>query len=178
MLTPAQKREVVKKARQKLKNNEALVFSNFKGLTVDQQRELKNQFKEIGGESFVIKRRLFNLSLEKEGIDFSEITGSLMIGAGGDEVAVSKVFKDFFEKELESNREKLSFVGGVVNNSPGNNPQYEVLSKEEVQELAQLGSKEEVLGKLVGVLSSPLRNLNSTLQGNLQKLVYVISTQS
>src|SRR3990167_7341940 len=51
----------------------------------------------------------------------------------------------------------------------------ELLTKEQVEELAQLPTKVELLAKTVSTLNAPITGFVNVLGGNLRKLVYVLS---
>ena len=183
MLTRKQKEEIVKNLEEKLKENKLMVFCNFEGISIEKQRELKKKLKENDGEIFVVKRRLLQRALLKEKINFPEITGPVMVAASKDEILSAKIiFK--FQKEK---KEKLEFIGGIIkdyyppatlqnSNHPPKKEKYRVLSKEEIEELVKLPSREDLLTKLVGTLRAPVVNLENVLRGNLQKLLLLIST--
>jgi large subunit ribosomal protein L10 len=170
MLTKEQKKEIVEKLRKKLKVNKLAVFCNFEALSFERQKLLKNQFKKENCEIFVIKKSLLEKALEKEGLDFPKIVGSIMIGIGNDEVLPAKIIEKFPKEK----KEKIEFVGGVINE----NEKLVYLSKEEVKEIAKLPSKEELLAKLIGSLKAPVANLVFVLSGNLRKISYVLSQVS
>ena len=50
----------------------------------------------------------------------------------------------------------------------------ELISAEKVMQLASLPGLNELQAKLVGILNSPINRLVLTLNGNLQKLVFVL----
>jgi len=50
-----------------------------------------------------------------------------------------------------------------------------MLTTEEVIQLAQIPSREVLLGRLVASLTSPIRNFNYVLKGNMIKLVYALN---
>ncbi len=170
MLTKKQKKEVVKKIKEKLRENKLAVFCNFESLSVEKQRELKKQFKAQAGEIFVTKRRLLKKALSEEGLEIPEIKGSLVIGISKDEVLPAKIIDKF----PKTKKEKLEFVGGVLREDK----KYVFLSKEEIEEIAKLPSREELLAKLVGVIRAPLSNLNFVLKENLRKLTYILANIS
>jgi len=49
-----------------------------------------------------------------------------------------------------------------------------MLTTEEVIQLAQIPSREVLLGRLVASLASPIRNFNYLLNGNTRKLIYAL----
>ena len=62
--------------------------------------------------------------------------------------------------------ENLKIVGGILGTKE--------LTAEEVQALAKLPSKEELLAKLVGTLNAPVSGFVNVLAGNLRGLVNVL----
>lgn len=167
MLTKEQKKEFIKKLREKFKANKLAVFCNFEGISVKRQRELKKHFKENNGELFVAKRRLLQKAILEEKLETPKITGSIMIGLTPDEALAAKIINNF---NLEK-KEKIKFVGGILKED--NN--FVFLTEKEIEEIAKLPSRKEILSRLVGVVRSPLSSLNFVLNGNLQKLAYIIA---
>lgn len=166
MLTKDQKKEVVKNLREKLKKSKLTVFCNFERIPVLRQRELKEKFREIGGEIFVVKRRLLQRALLEEKIDFPEIFGPVIIGISQDEILPAKILNIF-----PRGKEKIDFIGGAMREKG----KYTVFKKEDLEELAKLPSKEELLARLIGILRAPILNFYSALNGNLQKLSYILA---
>jgi large subunit ribosomal protein L10 len=167
MLTKDQKKEVVKNLREKLAKNKLGVFCNFEGLSVEKQRQLKKEFKQAGGELFVVKRRLLKKALEEEKVNVPEITGSIMVGLADDEILPAKIINSF----PKDKKEKIEFVGGVANEKNA----FTFLSIDDVKDIATLPSREELLAKLIGTIRAPIANLNYVLIGNIQKLAYIFS---
>lgn len=167
MLTKDQKKEVVKKLREKFKENKLAVFCNFEGLSVEKQRELKKQFKKNKGSLFVVKRRLLQRALTEEKIEVPEIKGSLIVGIGKDEALPAKII-DTFPKEK---KEKIDFVGGILKEGE----KYIFLSKKEVENIAKLPSREELLAMFVGTIKTLFSNLNFILNENQRKLTYILT---
>ena len=78
-----------------------------------------------------------------------------------DEILPAKIVYDF---SRENGRVKI--LSGLVNG--------EYLGNEAIVSLAQLPSKQELLAKLIGGISSSLFGLNNVLSGNLRKLIYIL----
>jgi large subunit ribosomal protein L10 len=71
-----------------------------------------------------------------------------------------------FAKENELPKFKVGIVEGAFQNS------------ESLAKLSTLPGRDALLGQLLGVLMSPEYGLLATLQGNLQKLVYVLKAKA
>jgi len=164
--TKQQKKETLEHLQGNLKNSSALVFCDYKGLNVVDVSELRRLCREKGVNYFVAKKTLLKLALEKTGIadvDPTQMEGNLAIAfSKSDEVSAAKILNDFSKKH-----EQLKILGGVLENH--------FIDINEVKNLAQLPSKEELLAKLVGSLNSPVSGFVNVLAGNLRNLVNVLN---
>lgn len=148
---PAQyKVEEVKKLVSKLENAKAVVFVDYKGITVNEDTELRRSARNNGVEYFVAKNRLVLLALKEVGIDANfgtllEGTTSFVVGYE-DGVAPSKTIYEFSKKI-----NKLEIKGGYVDGA--------LADKQTIEALAKLPSREELLGQIAYGLLSPVRML-------------------
>lgn len=168
MQTKQQKEELVKDLAKKLKASKAVVFSDFKGLEVKDMMALRRELKASGIEIKVLKKTLINLALKNAGIqaDVKKLEGQIAIAVSeGDEVAAAKIIA----KAAKAN-ENLKIVGGILG--------VKELTAEEVNALAKLPSKEELLAKLVGTLNAPISGFANVLAGNLRGLVTALKAVS
>lgn len=148
---PAQyKVEEVKKLVSKLENAKAVVFVDYRGVTVNEDTELRRSARDNGVEYFVAKNRLAQLALKEVGIN--EEFGTLLEGTTSfavgyeDGVAPSKIVYEFNKKF-----KKLEIKGGYVDGA--------IADKEKIEALAKLPSREELLGQIAYGLLSPVRML-------------------
>lgn len=168
MQTREQKKELVKNLAEKLKASKAVVFSDFKGLSVKKMTELRNELRTAGVELKVLKKTLIGVALKDAGLDadMKKLEGQIAIAvSAGDEVAAAKIIA----KAAKAN-ESLKIVGGILG--------VKELSADEVNALAKLPSKEEMLAKLVGTLNAPVSGFVNVLAGNLRGLVQVLKAVS
>lgn len=161
-----EKEVLVKDLTEKLQKSKAVIFTDYRGLTVEDISALRNNFREKGIEFKVLKNTLFRIAAKeaKTEIDLDQIKNH-PVGAAfgfGDEVEPAKVAYEFSKKN-----DALEIVGGVLN---GNS-----VSVDQIKSLALMPGREEMYAKIVGSLASPLRGLASVLQGNLRGLVTVLS---
>ena len=145
---PAQEKlEVVKSLVEKLKDAKAVVFVDYKGISVNEDTELRKNAREAGVEYFVAKNRLFKIALKEAGFDdLLEGTTSFAVGYE-DGVAPSKLVFDFGKKL----KDKLTIKGGLLETG-----RVEVST---VEALAKLPSRDELLGQIAYGLLSPVRML-------------------
>ncbi|NCN25761.1 50S ribosomal protein L10 [Candidatus Falkowbacteria bacterium CG10_big_fil_rev_8_21_14_0_10_37_14] len=166
--TKAQKAGMLADLERKIAESKSMVFARFSGLSATESRELNKKLKAEASECYVAKKTLLNKALKAQGIEgFSakdnEDQAAAIFGYG-DEVAPAKLTREFI-KGLEG--KKMSFTGGVL--------EGHLISKEQVEALAQLPSKQQLLGQLVGTLNAPVSGFVNVLAGNLRGLVRVLS---
>ena len=153
----------VKSLQEKLQKSHSVVLSDYRGLTVNQQRKLRNLIKAVQGELIVAKNSLISLALKAEKYPLPEnLQGpSLLLLAYEDEIAPIKALAEF-AKVNELPKIKLGFMA------------KDPLTADQVNQLANLPTKVELLAKTVWSLKSPLNGIVNVLIGNLRNLVYVI----
>lgn len=162
-LTRVQKEKVVEQAGQDLAAAASVVFVAHDGLTLAQMKELRARLQAEGGNMRVIPKRLLRLVLQQAKWDFDPVApeGQLAVAWGGDAVAPAKALHEFAKKH-----DGLKLLAGVLE---GN-----MLSMQEVTSLAQLPSRQQLLGQLVGVLAGPARGLVAVLSGVQRQAIYVL----
>ncbi len=168
MLNKQQKKELVEELADKIKRQKGLVFTDFRGLNVEELTQLRNELREIKGEYKIAKKTLINLALKKAGKDFNvnEFNNSVALTFGfEDPITPAKTICEFSKKH-----KALEILGGAM--------EGKFLSTEKVRELAKIPTKQELLAMLVGSLKSPINGLINALQGNTSKLVGVLSAIS
>ncbi len=155
---------------EKLSQAKAVILSDYSGLSVVDQTELRQKVTESGGKFIVAKNSLFKLALKELKIEISNELDTALQGptaflfALEDEVSPIKALVSFAkQKELPKTK-----IGLMLE------PSDRVLSLEEIEELALLPSRNELIAKLVGTLNSPTYRLVNALSGNLRKLVVVL----
>lgn len=161
----SQKTELIAEVAAKAKDSKALVFANFKGVSVKDITTLRRSLRETGSSWQVLKKTLLNRALDEVGVkvDARSLDGQVGVAFSSDEVAAAKTIADFLKANKEST---LSIVGGSLGS--------EALSVEAVKALAKLPSRDELRAQLVGTLQAPISGFVRTLSGNLAGLVRVL----
>ncbi|HHT48216.1 MAG TPA: 50S ribosomal protein L10 [Firmicutes bacterium] len=159
-----EKEAVVKEVHEKLTRSQAVVLVDFRGLTVQEATELRKKLREAGVEFRVIKNTLIRFAAEKA--DLSDLSvyleGPTAIAFGYDDpVSPAKILSEFAK-----DHKKLELKGGVL--------EGKVIDQAMVTALAELPSREVLLGQLVGLFQAPIRNLANVLSAPLRNTVYVL----
>ena len=137
---------------------------DFKGITVPQVTELRKQVRETKSGYIVVKNTLALIALKDSPIVAmrEQFNGPTAIAFNAaDAVALAKALTKF-AKDVPAVR----FKGAMLNG--------QVVPTEQIQTIATLPSREELVSKLLFVLQSPIRGLATVLQANIRNLAVVI----
>ncbi|HJH02241.1 MULTISPECIES: 50S ribosomal protein L10 [Lactobacillales] len=145
----AKKQQEVNEVVEKMNAANSLVVVDYLGLSVAEVTELRKQLREAGVEFKVIKNTIMRRALDSQELEYHEevFQGPTAVAFGmEDAVAPAKILSDFAKKA-----EALELKGGIL--------EGEVLSKEEIQQIAKLPNREGLLSMLLSVLQAPVRNV-------------------
>lgn len=143
------KKAVVQEIKDYAKDAKCIVLVDYKGLTVSQVTELRNEFRKNGCVYKVYKNRLLARALGELGINFesSLLEGTTAVAfSDADPVAPAKIAVDG-ENKYKVIKVKAGYAEGKMYN------------ESEIKALASIPSKEVLLGQLLGLLTSPMRGL-------------------
>ena len=141
----------------------SVVFTDNSGLNALGQSLLREKVIAAGGELVIAKNTLLRLAFKSENNEILRGPTAILL-AYQDEVLPIKVLAGFAKAN-----ERPVIKGGLLGNTP--------LSAEQVMELAKLPNKLELLVKLMQQIQGPAYGLVRTLNGNIQKLVYVLQAR-
>ena len=142
------KQPVVEEIAGKVKDARAAVLVDYRGLTVEQDTQLRKQLREAGIVYKVYKNTMMKRAFE--GTDFAQLDphldGPSAIALATDDVtAPARILAKFAEKA-----KALEMKGGVVEGT-----YYDAAG---LAELAKVPSREELLSRLLGSMQSPIAN--------------------
>lgn len=162
--------ELVKNLTEDLKEAKAVVLVDYMGLSVKSQQDLKKQLREVGATLTVVKNTLFRIAASetkqpKEIADTVLDGPSALVITKDDPIAPLQVLAKF-AKTAELPQFKVGVVEGTFHDKAG------------LMKLSTLPSREVLLGQAVGTIGAPLYGIVSTLQGNIQKLLYILKEAS
>lgn len=137
---------------------------------------LRKELKKSGSNIKVVKNSIFEKAISKlssENKDIKEFNTKIsdlkdstaILGLGSDWSKGLSAFYNFIKKETT-----LSFKLGILDS--------QVYSPETLNQIAQLPSKEELLGKIIGSLKSPISKTVYSLKFNTNKLVYILKERA
>ena len=136
----------VEEIKVRLEKAQTVILTNYQGLTVEEDTQLRKQFREAGVEYKVFKNTLVKIALKElgiEGLD-EQLEGPVSMALGyEDPTAPGRVISAFVKEH-----KALELKAGLV--------QGEVYDLEKITEFASIPPREVLLGKLLGSLQSPI----------------------
>ena len=147
------KKAVVAEIKEKLVAAKSVVLIDYRGLTVAEVTELRNQCRKAGVEYAVLKNTMVNLAAKEAGIEGLDafLKGPTAVAFGmEDAVAPAKVLTEFIKKTKKT-EVKCGLLDGQILDAAG------------VEALAAIPSREVLIAKIMGSMMSAV-----------SKFVYVV----
>ena len=142
------KKPIVDQISEELNGAKAAVLVDYRGITVEQDTELRKQLREAGVIYKVYKNTMINFAVK--GTEFEELSKHL---EGPTAIAISKEDATAPARILynfSKNAPKLELKAGVVDGT--------YYDEKGIQVIATIPSREELLSKLLGSMQSPITN--------------------
>ncbi len=153
------KQPIVEEISASIKDAQSVVLVDHRGLTVEQDTNLRKQLREAGITYKVYKNTMMNFAFK--GTDFESLTPYL---EGPSAIAISTTDATAparilckFAKEAD----KLEIKGGVVEGI--------TYDAQGITEIAKIPSREELLSKLLGSIQSPITNFARVMKQLAEK---------
>ncbi len=160
-----QKKDVVSELSSKIKAAKSIVFADYRGLTVEQDTELRSALRKAGVDYKVVKNTLTRLAANENGLEDLDpfLNGpTAMAISDSDPVAAAKVLAEYAKKF-----EKLELKVGVV--------EGKVIDVKGVIALAELPPREVLIAKVLGGFNAPISGFVNVLNGNLRGLAVALN---
>lgn len=153
------KKPIVDEIIENLKDAKSAVIADYRGLTVEQDTQLRKQMREAGVVYKVYKNTMIKRAIE--GTEFEALTpdleGPTAIAISKDDAtAPARILFNFAKKA-----EALELKSGVVEGTFYDNKTISVI--------ATIPSREELLSKLLGSIQSPVTNFARVIKQIAEK---------
>lgn len=147
------KKPIVEEISAQIADAESIILVNYSGLTVEQDTQLRKELREAGVHYKVYKNTMMNFAFQGTpcGELCKDLEGTNALAVSKDDATAPARIIAKFAKTAP----KLEMVSGIVE---GN-----YYDKNGVDALAAIPSREELLGKLLGSIQSPITNLARVL---------------
>ncbi len=163
-LTRSKKQELIDEYQAGMAAAPHAFLLGFKGVTVPQVTDLRNRIREIGGSYQVVKNTLALLAVDGKSLQAlaEQFVGPTAVAYTGDDaVSLAKALAEF-RKEVPA----FELKGGLVDGVP--------IDADQVESIAKLPSREELVAKLLFLLQSPITRLARGLAAIPRQLVVVL----
>ena len=146
----SEKQAIVEALAERIKNAEAGILVDYKGITVAEDTALRTELRKEGVEYTVVKNTLTRKALDKLGMNEldSVLNGTTSLAtADNDPIAPFRILSDYSKKLNERFNIKAAFMDGKV------------LNEAEIAEMSALPSKDALYAKVLGTMIAPITGL-------------------
>ena len=155
------KKPVVEEIAAALKDAKGAVLVDARGLTVAQDTKLRKNLREAGVSYKVYKNTMIKLAAQ--GTDYEQLNPLLegptaLAVSSTDETAPARIIFNFAK---DAKTDKLELKGGIVGG--------EFYDQNGIQVIATIPSKDELIGRLLGSMKSPITNFARVLNQIAEK---------
>lgn len=155
-----EKKQLVAELAEQMKAASSGVLVDYKGINVEDDTKLRADMRKNNVDYRVIKNTLIRFAAKEAGLEGLDevLNGTTALAISADDViAPAKVVAEYAKKDENIYNIKAGFIEGKV------------VSVEEIMQLANLPSKEVLLGRLVGGLQGPIFGLALVLKAIADK---------
>jgi large subunit ribosomal protein L10 len=160
-----EKAAFVEELRERIRRTPVVYLTDFTGLSVKAITKLRRSLRASGAEYLVVKNRLARLAFSQTELPniFEDMTGPTGVVFGyEDAVAPAKALTEF----AKEHDKKPVFKLGIL--------EQKVLQPEQIDRLAKLPPREQLLAELAGAMSAPTAMLAMVLEAKLQEMAGLI----
>ncbi|MGI6413602.1 MAG: 50S ribosomal protein L10 [Syntrophomonadaceae bacterium] len=160
-----EKQKTVAVLEEKFRNATLVVFTDYRGTSVQEITGLRNRLRVPGVEYRVVKNTMAEFALKNLGLSqiIEHISGpNAVLFSKEDPVGPVKTLFEFIKQY-----KKLEIKVGLLNG--------QVLSSGQIKDLAELPSREVLVSQVLGTLQAPITSFVYVLNANLSGLVRVLN---
>lgn len=166
MAITKEKQQAVADLKNKLAQTKGAVLTNYRGLNVAQDTQLRAKLRDAGVEYRVVKNTMTRIAAQELGIEGLEayLEGPTAIAISTvDPVAPAKLIADFIK---ENKLQMMEVKGGLLDGK--------VIDPNGVKALATLPPKEVLIAQVLCGMQAPIVGFVTVLSGTLRNLVYAL----
>jgi len=169
-MTREEKSQVIENLTAQLTENPIIYLADISGLNAASTTNLRRACFKAGIKLAVVKNTLLAKAMESSDKDFGELLGtlkgntSLMFAVTGNAPAI--VIKEFRKKS-----DKPVLKGAFIEESV-------YVGDDQLENLINIKSKEQLIGEIIGLLQSPAKNVISALKSGGNTIAGLVKTLS
>ncbi len=164
-LSKEAKKLIIQELMEEIRKSSSIVFSNYQGLDVKSITQLRNHLRQNEIKFKIYKNTLIGIAAKEVGWGklTSNLSGSTAIAfAYNDSLLPVKLLYKYSLENKDQFKLKMALLEGRI------------YSGEELERIASLPDKEELLAKLLGNMRSPIISFVLVLQSPLTGLINVL----
>ena len=162
-MTREEKNQQIENLSETLKESEIVYLADIAGLNAKQTSNLRNQCFKNNIRLNVVKNTLLKKAMEKSGKEFQglvdTLTGNTSLMIAQESSTPARIIKELRKKKMEKPLIKGAYVEEAV-----------YIGDENLETLAALKSKEELISDVIALLQSPAKNVVSSLQSGKDQI--------
>jgi large subunit ribosomal protein L10 len=161
----SQKEQLVEKIKDRFAESQAILFADYRGLSVKELEQLRTKLREAGAELTIYKNSLTEIAMRELALpSMAEYLAgpTAFIFSADDPVAPAKALTAFAKEHGA-----LELKAGLVEN--------QVVDAAGVKAIATLPSREELLAKLLGTMSNPIVGFARVLNGPVEAFARTVA---
>ena len=146
----SEKQAIVEALAERIKGASAGILVDYKGITVSEDTALRTELRKDAVDYTVVKNTLTRKALDKLGMNELDhvLNGTTSLAtAENDPIAPFRILNDYSKKLGERFNIKAAFMDG------------QVLSQQDIDEIALLPSKDALYAKVLGTMLAPITSL-------------------
>jgi len=162
------KEQMVQDYLDNMSKSRAMILADYRGLTVANITQLRQNLREVDGSFHVVKNTLFERALKEAGLPVptEQMDGPIAIGfCYGDTPPVAKALVDF-AKGLDVLEIKGAILGTDLIDAAG------------VRGLADLPPRDVLRAQLIAAIEGPMSNLVNVLNAPMREIAQVLKARS
>lgn len=165
--TKAQKHQLAEEIKGKFAGSQAAIISEYRGAKAEDLAALRRNMRAVGCEFRIVKNRIAKKAILDNATNSTALSPILKgpIGVVYVRNDIAKGAKAFLE--FAKDRQEFQVVGGVMDGQS--------VTLKDIQAISDLPSKEVLIAKMLGSLTSPHRGIMYVLKGVSEKLVRVVN---
>ncbi len=169
-ISKQKKYEIIQSLKQELTKSKCIIISNYQGINNEQFMQLRKNLLKYNSKFKVIKNKFFELSTQNTHLEElrNYINNAIGIVICKEEDKIIPMIKYLLEYSKEN--PKLKILAGYL---------FDIKAdSNKIEEISKLPSKEELIAKLLGILSTPIRKLYTALNTPMISLINILKAKS
>lgn len=164
-ISRAKKEALVENYVGRLNDSEAIIFTEYNGLTVAELQQLRKSIREADGSFAIVKNTLARRALADAGLPVPEDILVGPVGIGFCHQNITGVAKAMTSYAKEN--ELVVIKGGLMG--------QDVIDSAAIKSLADLPSIEVLRAQLLGLINAPASQLTGVIAGSVRQVINVVN---